>query len=153
MNTDSESTFVDSNIIVYAHDAQAGERHRLSRELILECMEGKRIFYVSNQILGEVVNVIKVKLPHLPPEIPVQIIEDILHIPSWKKLNYSEYTVKEALKLSAGKSFWDAVIAQTMIENGITKIYTENTKDFSKIKGIKAVNPFHSKSIYKCGVI
>ena len=37
---------------------------------------------------------------------------------------------------------WDAFIAATMIENKIFNIYTENTKDFSKIDGIKARNPF-----------
>ncbi|MBI2445074.1 hypothetical protein HYV43_01665 [Candidatus Micrarchaeota archaeon] len=32
--------------------------------------------------------------------------------------------------------------AATMLENGITTIYTENVEDFEKIPGIKAVNPF-----------
>ncbi len=29
-----------------------------------------------------------------------------------------------------------------MLENGIDTIYTENVKDFEKIPGIRAVNPF-----------
>lgn len=37
--------------------------------------------------------------------------------------------------------FWDALIAETMKENGIVKIYTENEQDFMKIPGIKVVNP------------
>lgn len=37
--------------------------------------------------------------------------------------------------------FWDVMLAAAMLENGVNKIYTENTKDF-KIPGIKAVNPF-----------
>ena len=39
-------------------------------------------------------------------------------------------------------NYWDAFIAATMIENKIFNIYTENTKDFLKIDGIKARNPF-----------
>jgi len=37
--------------------------------------------------------------------------------------------------------FWDALIAATMIENNVFTIFTENTKDFKKIKGITAINP------------
>jgi predicted nucleic acid-binding protein len=30
-------------------------------------------------------------------------------------------------------SFWDSLIAATMIENGILNIYTENSKDFNNM--------------------
>jgi len=38
-------------------------------------------------------------------------------------------------------SIWDSLIAETALENGIVKIYTENLKDFKKIPGLKVVNP------------
>src|SRR3989338_1161472 len=37
---------------------------------------------------------------------------------------------------------FDYYLAATMLDNGINRILTINTKDFSKIPGIEAVNPF-----------
>jgi predicted nucleic acid-binding protein len=56
---------------------------------------------------------------------------------------YKITTIKSAIDLSNenNMSFWDSLIAATMIENNIFNIYTENVKDF-KISGINAVNPF-----------
>jgi predicted nucleic acid-binding protein len=41
--------------------------------------------------------------------------------------------------------FFDSLLAATMQENGISKILTENVKDFNKIAGIEAENPFDMK--------
>lgn len=143
MNPDSPNSFLDTNILVYAYDETAGNKHTIAKQLVLECMRGKTVFFVSNQILGETVNTIRNRLPSILPSEIEELMEEIISIPSWIKVNYTEQTVQKAVvQLKLGDDFWDAVIAQTMIENGITKIYTENTKDFSKIKGIKAVNPF-----------
>ena len=38
--------------------------------------------------------------------------------------------------------FWDAVIMETMKENGIGKVFTENVRDFAGTKGIEVVDPF-----------
>ncbi len=38
--------------------------------------------------------------------------------------------------------FLDSLIAETMKENGITSIITENAKDLTASLGITAINPF-----------
>ena len=38
-------------------------------------------------------------------------------------------------------SFWDSLIAATMIENNILSIYTEKEKDF-KVPSLNVINPF-----------
>jgi len=57
-------------------------------------------------------------------------------------ISYDENTVMYALMISKQNKihFFDALLAATMQENGITKILTENTKDFRKIAGIEAEN-------------
>lgn len=59
-------------------------------------------------------------------------------------LGYSGSTVIGALSISKehGLHFFDALLAATMQENGIKEIVTENEKDFSKVKWMKAVHPF-----------
>lgn len=56
----------------------------------------------------------------------------------------SKETLEHALLLSITKkiSFDVAYIAQIMFENGIGTIYTEREKEFKKVPGIKAINPF-----------
>jgi predicted nucleic acid-binding protein len=143
MTIEPENNFLDTNILVYAYDETAGERHLIAKKILQECMEGKITLFISNQILGETIHVFRNKFPQISSIDIEELIEEIMGIPSWQKVNYTDKTIQRALSnLGENNDFWDAVIAQTMKENGITHIYTENTKDFEKIKGIKAINPF-----------
>lgn len=135
--------FVDANILVYAHQRQHDERANTARKILTDCFAGKSRLVISNQVLGEFCRVARHKLDNpIPDQEIAAIIQDISASPDWVVLNYTSTTVLSAMKADHPTFFWDGVIAQTMLENGITKIYTENVKDFSKIKGLKAVNPF-----------
>lgn len=72
------------------------------------------------------------------------IVNGIIDSVNWKKIIYTHETVKKAMSSSKnnGTGVWDALIAETALENGIRKIYTENTKDFNKIPSLKIINPF-----------
>jgi predicted nucleic acid-binding protein len=142
MPTDSENSFLDTNILLYAYDYSAGEKHLISKKMVLEGMQGQPKWTISSQILGEFLSISLYSPEYKKDEIK-KAAQEIIELNSWKKISYTEKTIeKAAQKYEDGMHFWDLVIAQTMLENGITTIYTENTKDFSKIKGIKAVNPF-----------
>lgn len=41
-------------------------------------------------------------------------------------------------------SIWDALIAASMLEHNVSKILTENERDFRRIPGIAVINPFKS---------
>ena len=43
---------------------------------------------------------------------------------------------------SRGAHVFDVLLVATMLENGVDTLYTENTKDFSAFREIRAVNPF-----------
>ncbi|MEK6970693.1 MAG: PIN domain-containing protein [archaeon] len=141
--TEIEPIFVDTNILVYAHQKVHDRRNDTARQILKECFEGKTLLTISNQILGEFCRVVRHKMDRPLPDWEIIIIlQDILATPSFKIVNYSSQTVVSAMKEGCDVFIWDAIIAQTMRENGITTIYTENTKDFQKIKGIKPINPF-----------
>ena len=40
--------------------------------------------------------------------------------------------------------FWDALIAASMLDAGISSIVTENERDFRRVPGINVINPFRS---------
>ncbi len=129
---------VDTNILVYAYDIPK------CMELIESCYQGKRLLAVTNQVLAEFCFVATEKLKEsFPAERVSESISRIITFQGFKKLRYKENTVQKALEISTGCKvhFWDALIAATMLENNITIIYTENEKDFSKIPGIKVINP------------
>ena len=115
---------VDSNILVYAHDTSDIAKNKKSVKLLGECW-----IYI---------------------EFPVSFWRKsesrfILEFKNWIKITAKESTIIKAIELSEkyNTEYYDSLIAATMLENGISKIYTENVKDFIKIKEIGVINPFN----------
>lgn len=102
----------------------------------------KRVGYVSNQILAELYFVLT-KKKGVPKEEAKTIVSNFIESDRWAKVDYTTETVNRTITSSKAIDiiFWDILIAETMKENGIDTIYTENEKDFKKIPGIKVINP------------
>ena len=145
----STYSLVDTNILVYAVDPSDGFKHEIANELFESALEKNSKLAVTTQILAEFANVY-IKLGKNDPEISLKeaemVISTILDIEDLPKLAVMPQIVIRAMKLQQqfGVGFFDALIAVTMKEHGITTIYTED-KEFEKIEGIKAVNPFEKK--------
>lgn len=140
--TESEELFlIDTNILVYAAEKDESAKVQKAKELVNRCWKGEILLSVSSQNLGEFVYtaVRKGKLNLEEAKIFTSFIVDF-H--GFKKIGYNANTVLSAIDTAQEfkTSFWDSLLAATMRENGIFKIYTENVDDF-KIKWIKAVNP------------
>jgi predicted nucleic acid-binding protein len=144
-----QSYLIDTNILVIAQSTKETEEKRLRAAFIIDSGINKGNAYISIQNLVEFVNVMKNKLKSLADKEIMQSVEDFST--TFKQVHYSTITIVNAVDLSRVRqiSFFDALLAQTMLENGIHIIYTENTKDFNKIPGIKAINPFTDKKIAK----
>mgnify|MGYP001619516816 CR=1 FL=1 len=136
--------FLDTNILTYAYDVSEGERHARAHQILKECFEGKRVIAISNQVLAEFGRIVLFKIEHpLTLEKVQEIVDSIMCLSSFIKINYSCSTYAASIHSFEQRSkYWDALIVQTMKENGIKKIYTENTKDFEAAEGIQAINPF-----------
>ena len=140
---DNSLFFVDTNILVYAYEKDGASKNAKCRKIIEKCFKGELELCVSNQVLAELASVLKYKLKKpLPDEDIREIIEEINRTESWRKINYTNSTVEKALQNKS--SFWDSLIGETMKENNILTIYTENTGDFKQIDGIIAINPLNS---------
>lgn len=131
---------IDTNILVYAFDIAYLEKRSICKEIIEEIFSGKQKGVVTNQILAEFVNVVtrKIEKP-LSEDSAKAIIGSIISSENWKIYNYTSTTILNSLPCNG--SFWDFLIVQTLKENGINIIVTENVKDFSGF-GIKVINPF-----------
>lgn len=145
-----ELYLIDTNIFVtvYTNGNTNDKSEKIQAYFELLSENNLRNGYVSVQNLVEFVNVTKNKLKcfNNPAGLNDRLknISSLFHI-----LTYSSSTVMQAVDLSysTGVHFFDALLAQTMLENNVRVIYTENTLGFNKIPGIKAINPFTDKKI------
>jgi len=140
--------FIDTSVIVYAYDLSEKRKRVKCKALVESGFKGERELVLSNQILAELFVVLTKKIENpISIEDAKTIVEGIVESNNWVKVDYDSDTVKGAiLRTSKIKNahFWDALIAETMLENQIHEIYTENVKDFRKFPGIRAINPMLS---------
>ncbi|HLC90462.1 MAG TPA: PIN domain-containing protein [Candidatus Nanoarchaeia archaeon] len=145
MNDRTEIALIDTNVLVYAYDTSDNQRHEKAKKLLERCWRKEVSYAISSQNLGEFFIIITKKVPHpLSVEEAEQIITDICSFSGWIVIHYTQKTLQQAIKLYKirKKQFWDTMIIATMIEAGVTTIFTENEKDFSSFQQIKAINPF-----------
>lgn len=136
--------FFDTNVLAYALDRGDEKKRKRSARLVGRVTAGDIIGCVSNQILAELYSVLTGKMKEtVSREEAEALIESIVQSGKWRKINYNHVTVKKALRIASKKkiSIWDAIIIETMNENNVSKIFTEDGF-FHKFPGIAAVNPF-----------
>ena len=143
--TEAERVLLDSSILLYAYNPDEKEKYHVSKGLLEQGFFNNRRYYLSLQNLGEFFRVATEKMrPRVSTVIAQQIVKDFLVHPSFVKVSVTSTALELGMEISAHNKlhFWDALIAATMKENNIFKIYTENTKDFSKIPWLTTINPF-----------
>jgi predicted nucleic acid-binding protein len=136
----SDVVFVDTNILIYAHDIDAG----LNRERAVECL---RILWetgagrISVQVLQEFyVNATR-KLA--VPVARSTAREVVGSYGAWVREATTADTVLRASDIAdlAQISFWDALIFASAEQSGATQLYSEELNNGQSIVGIEVVNP------------
>jgi predicted nucleic acid-binding protein len=136
----SDKHFVDTNILVYAHDLTQGAKHERARELVQSLWENEN-GVVSTQVLQELCVSLRRKVSRpLPVDATRKIIEDYA---SWEVVVNTAESVLEALDIEGryGISFWDALIVQAAGSCGADVIYSEDLGDGQKYGEVRVVNP------------
>ena len=136
----SDKYFVDTNILVYAHDRSAGAKHLRAQELI------KQIWEAGNGVLSvQVLQELCISLRRNARN-PMKL-EEIRHLirdySTWQVVINTPESVVRALDLEARykTSFWDALILQAAEEAGATVLYSEDLARGQRYGGVKVVNP------------
>ena len=139
-----DEIFYDTNVLYYAYDLSEPEKRNTCKLLISKVFMGEAKGVISNQILVELYNALTRKLDVKSNTAKV-IVESFITSTNWLKISYNHITVQAALDTSKAfrAPFLDSLITETMKENGLTQITTENEKDFARIPDIKIKNPFH----------
>jgi predicted nucleic acid-binding protein len=135
---------VDTNILVYAALGEQEMKHDAAVDAISGLVHSKRMV-VSVQNLAELSRVL---LEKTKPPVKTSDAKRIVfgYSNCSDVLRYSEHTVVNALSLRSeyGIHLFDALIASTMQESGVSRIFTENVSDFRQVPWIKATNPLTS---------
>ncbi len=136
-----DKIFVDTNILIYAHDLDAGPRHDIAASAIKE-LWGNENGVMSTQVLQEFyVNVTRKINNPLSRARARGIIENYL---SWHIEANEPDTVLQASEIEERHllSFWDALIIAAACRAKVDKILTEDLNHGQKIEGILIENPF-----------
>ncbi len=139
----SDRCFVDTNILVYAHDRSAGWKHERARQLIAELWESGR-GVLSTQVLQEFcVNVRRRASRPLSAEETRRLVQNYL---SWETVINTSASVLQALEIEARHriSFWDALIVQAAESSGAAILYSEDLGAGQKYGSVRVINPLEN---------
>lgn len=137
----SDKIFVDTNILVYAHDMDTGDRHARASAIIESLWEAET-GVTSTQVLQEFYVTVTRKIKY--PLKPAQTREIILNYLSWPiQVNDPEMTIRASeIGEKHNLSFWDALIIAAALQLQAKKIITEDLNPGQIIEGILIENPF-----------
>lgn len=134
-------SFVDTNILVYAHDTSAGDKHTKAKATLQDCWK-KESGFISTQVLQEFYVTVTRKLTKVLPKVKArEIIQDYTAWPVYQPTAEDIISASE-LEEKYQLSFWDALIVVTAQNSGTRILFSEDLQDGRQIGKIKVVNPF-----------
>jgi predicted nucleic acid-binding protein len=139
----SDKFFVDTNILMYAHDASAGAKHERAKTLV-EQLWRDRTGVVSTQVLQELaVNLRRKAGRPLDGKATREIVADYL---AWQVIVNGGESILEALDLEARFqiSFWDALVVQAAQASGAEILYSEDLSDGQAYGAVRVINPLRA---------
>ena len=137
----SDKYFVDTNILMYAHDKAAGAKHERAKALVEELWRD-RTGVVSTQVLQELsVNLRKKVRQPVDAKATRDIVADYL---AWQVIVNGGEAILDALDIEKRYqiSFWDALIVQAAQSSGAEVLYSEDLADGQRYASIHVLNPF-----------
>jgi predicted nucleic acid-binding protein len=137
----SDKYFVDTNILMYAHDRLAGAKHEKAKALV-EKLWATRSGALSTQVLQELCVNIRRKTKHPPSAAETRdLVSDYLR---WDVVVNTANSTVEALDVETRHqvSFWDALIIHAAHVAGATILYSEDLSDGQMYGSVRVVNPF-----------
>jgi predicted nucleic acid-binding protein len=133
--------FVDTNIFLYAHDSEAGDRHERARQTLRELWD-EGIGCLSPQVLQEFyVNVTR----KIPRPLSSSVAREIMrcYVPWVRAAIDGEMTLPAAEVSEIWQmSFWDGMIVAAAERSGASELLTEDLQHGQRVAGILIVNPF-----------
>lgn len=142
----SDKYFVDTSILMYAHDASAGAKHERAKAVVEELWRN-RTGVVSTQVLQELaVNLRRKAGRPLDAKATREIVADYL---TWQVVVNGGDSNLEAIDLEARHriSFWDALVLQAAQVSGAEVLYSEDLSDRQAYGSVRVINPLIPETV------
>jgi len=133
--------FLDTNIIIYAFDITAGDKHNAAGELMISLWDSG-LGVISTQVLQEFFVNVTQKIPEpLDKGSAKEIVNDLL---KWEVVVNDGETILNAIELHEKYkySFWDSMIIEAAIKGRCATLLSEDLTDGQTIEGVTIQNPF-----------
>jgi predicted nucleic acid-binding protein len=136
----SDRTFVDTNVLIYAHDVDAKAKHEAAKK-VLHALWSERTGVLSMQVLQEFyVNVTR-KIPHPLSKESARLV--VTTYTTWC-IDTTPAEIASAFRIEdqSRMGFWDALILASAIKSGAHRILSEDMHAGQTISGVRIENPF-----------
>lgn len=133
-------TFVDTNVLIYAHDVDAKGKHDKARSVLRE-LWSERNGALSTQVLQEFyVNATR-KIPRPLSKESARLVVSSYAV--WCiDTTPGEIAVAFQIEDESKIGFWDALIVASALKSGAARILSEDLNAGQTIAGIRIENPF-----------
>jgi predicted nucleic acid-binding protein len=134
-------TFIDTNVLVYAHD-RSETRKQPAAQALLDTLWRDRTGSLSTQVLQEFYVVVTRKFE--PPMSRRAAREVVALYSQWSMVQVDVPMIVAASKLEERHrlSFWDALIVEAALRSGAARLATEDLQTGPRIGGLRIENPF-----------
>lgn len=137
--TATNKAFLDTNVLLYAHDRSAGGKQRRAYDLAAD-LGGSGAGVISTQVMQEFYSAAtrKLKLDPLAAKTALRTFEVFELVQVSSELVYSAVDVSILNRLS----FWDGLILAAASAARCSLLYSEDMRVGQTILGITVRNPF-----------
>ncbi len=135
----TERVFLDTNILIYADDLDAGEKNALSREILKGALT-RRDAVLSTQVLQEFFVVATRKLGVDPKDARRKV--ELLSVLDVVPIHVPEILAAIDVHRLHAISFWDALIVHCASISGCGRVLTEDLQHGQTFEGVRVENPF-----------
>ena len=137
----TDKVFVDTNILVYAHDLDASNKHDKAAEIVSQLWESRN-GVLSTQVLQEFYVTLTRKVSSTLSKLEARkLVQKYSH---WHVVLNSPSIIFQASEIeeSYNLSFWDALIVSAAYSQNVPMILAEDLNHGQIIVGILIENPF-----------
>ena len=133
--------FLDSNILVYAHDTNDAEKSEIAKKLIFDGLANENVA-ISSQVLSEFFVTITKKVEN--PLSPLTAKNEIDLLKSMEVVEIDVQMVLSAIDIHVKSkiSFWDSLIIGCAQKTKCFCLYSEDMNDNQMFGNVKVCNPF-----------
>jgi predicted nucleic acid-binding protein len=133
-----DPVFVDTNILVYAHDKDAGDRYLIAKAQVESLWNRQILPSISVQVLQEFyVNLVRKKVKASDAR------EAVLNYLEWDVIDNDRALLLEGMRLQQTwrLSFWDALIIAAAKRAKAKELWSEDLNPGQSFEGIVVINP------------